>query len=389
MPLAFGPWLTRLYVPEQFGHYTVFAAVAANIAVVACARYDFALPLVTDEGEARDLMALCLRLLLAASGLGLVVAAGAVASGALPAYWLWLPLAVLCAGAAQWLALWASRAQRFAALSASRVVQYGGAALAQAAGGLLQLGTAGLIAGPVVSSAAALVCLGRPAPAGGWRGLRTIPRPAWLAVARRHRDFPLLNMPHAFAGALQDTVVVMLLVALTGEAAAGYWGLALRYLKAPSSLVGGAISQALYPRLARSSPEEARAAVAQVMKTLTAIAVPIVLVLMAIGPDLFAFAFGEPWREAGHLARALAPYIGMHFIASPLAVVTIAWRAQAWALRFSIVGQVLFVSAMVLGVRHGGLTQGAWAVSAVMAIYFACYFRALATWKEVPDVRAA
>jgi len=35
-----------------------------NIAVVACARYDFALPLARDEAEARDLMALCLRVLL-------------------------------------------------------------------------------------------------------------------------------------------------------------------------------------------------------------------------------------------------------------------------------------------------------------------------------------
>ncbi len=37
LPLLLGPWLTRLYRPEEFGHYTVFAAVAANLAVVACA----------------------------------------------------------------------------------------------------------------------------------------------------------------------------------------------------------------------------------------------------------------------------------------------------------------------------------------------------------------
>ena len=63
LPLLLGPWLTRLYLPEEFGHYTVFAAVAANLAVVACGRYDFALPLARDEAEARDLMALCLRVL--------------------------------------------------------------------------------------------------------------------------------------------------------------------------------------------------------------------------------------------------------------------------------------------------------------------------------------
>jgi len=53
LPLLLGPWLTRLYRPAEFGHYTVFAAVAANLAVVACARYEFALPLARSDAEAR------------------------------------------------------------------------------------------------------------------------------------------------------------------------------------------------------------------------------------------------------------------------------------------------------------------------------------------------
>ena len=31
--------------------------------------------------------------------------------------------------------------------------------------------------------------------------------------------------------------------------------------------------------------------------------------------------------------------------------------------------------------------DGAWAVSAVMVLYFGCYFWLLATWRNVPDVR--
>jgi len=388
LPLALGPWLTRLYPPAEFGHYTIFAAVAANIAVVACARYDFALPLVQEEAEARDLLALCLRVLSGVTATCIVLAIAAAALGA-PLYWLWLPAAVFSAGAAQALVSWSARAHRYAALSASRVVQHGGAAALQVAGGLLQGGTSGLVAGPVLANGIAVACLRRPAPAGGWRALRQVAAPALRAVARRHRVFPLVNTPHAFAAALQDTLTVSLLVLISGDAAAGFWGLAVRYLKAPASLVGGAVSQALYPRLGSSSPAEARAAVAQVMATLAAIAAPLVLVLMLAGPELFAVAFGEPWREAGTLARALAPYIGMHFIASPLAVVTMAWGAQGWALRFSVAGQLLFLVALGLGVRAGGLVTGAWAVSAAMVLYFGCYFWMLLTWKDVPDVRAA
>ena len=44
LPLLLGPLLTRLYSPAQFGTYFLLAAVAANVGVVACARFEFALP---------------------------------------------------------------------------------------------------------------------------------------------------------------------------------------------------------------------------------------------------------------------------------------------------------------------------------------------------------
>ena len=213
LPLLLGPWLTRLYVPEEFGHYTVFAAVAANFAVVACGRYDFALPLARDETEARDLMALCLRVLVAVTLSDGALAGAAVVIAERQRYWCWLPLAVASAGAVQWLTLWATRAERFAGCRQARFTQYGGGALAQVAGGLAQLGTSGLVIGPVVAATAALGWLRRPAPSGGWRRLWRVPRAGWWAAARRHREFPLLNTPHAFAGALQDTLAVALLVA--------------------------------------------------------------------------------------------------------------------------------------------------------------------------------
>ena len=390
LPLALGPWLTRLYTPAQFGAYAVFAALAANIAVVACARYDYALPLARDAAEARALMALCLRVLLAVGSATLVLSVLLGALGLLHD-WAWLAPAVLAAGAVQWLSLWATRAERFASLASSRVTQHGGGTLAQVAAGVVSMsaGSAGLVAGPVLGATAALAWLRHPAPAGGWRGLWSVPSSEWMDAARRHRQFPLLNTPHAFAGALQDTLAVALIVAWSGEPAAGFWGLALRYLKAPATLVGGAVSQALYPRLARAGADEARAAVRQVMSLLAGFALPLVALLMLFGPALFARLFGEPWREAGELARALAPYIGLHFIASPLAVVTLAWAAQGWALRLALVGQATFIAALAIGLQLGGLRGAAWAVSIAMAPYFGWYFLSLATWKKVPHAAAA
>jgi O-antigen/teichoic acid export membrane protein len=380
LPLALAPLLTRLYSPQEFGLYHLFAAVLANAAVVSCARYEFALPLAADDAEATALRALCLRVLAAWVTLGAL--GGLLWTLAIGALWpLWLPPALALLGLVSLATLHASRARRFRPMAVSRVVQHGGGAALQALLGWMHAGVTGLIAGPILASAAALALLRLP-----FASAR-VTRDALLNAAKRHRDFPLLNTPHAFVGALQDTVAVALIAGVAGPAAAGAWGLCMRVLKAPATLVGGNLSQALYPQLTAGGPGAtlaARAVVAQAIGVLALLAVPMTLVLWWLAPPLFVWAFGDEWSEAGELGRALALYIGMHFVASPLAVVTMAWNAQRFALRLALVGQVLFVAALAAGLLAGGLVLGGWLVSAVMTLYFGWYFLRLLTWPVQP-----
>ncbi|NBU87738.1 MAG: polysaccharide biosynthesis protein [Betaproteobacteria bacterium] len=386
IPLALGPWLSRLYSPESWGTFATFMAIATNVAVVACGRFEMALPLARDEAQAKGLMALSVRLMLmvaaAAFVLGLFLAQTPLADQALV-----LPLAVVALASASCLTLWATRAQRFRSLAVGRLVQYGGAAVVQVVLGLAGVGVMGLVAGPIVAAALACVWLCVPPPSGGWASVWQVPWAQCQRLAREYKEFPLFNTPHAFAGALQDTLTVALLMAWSGDAAAGFWGLAIRYLKAPATLIGSAVSQVLYPQLAHATPDQAQRAVRRTMAALAGLAAPLVLGLMWVGPELFAWAFGERWREAGRLAVALAPYIGMHFIASPLAVVTLAGEAQAWALKVAVVGQAVFLSALAVGLWWGGLIAAGWCVSAAMVVYFGLYFRALSQWTRWPERR--
>ena len=385
IPLVLGPALTRVYSPDAFGQFALLWVVATNLAVVGCARYEFALPQEKTDTGAAQLMALCSRILLAVTAASAVAGAVLALWQGLPLAWT-LPLAVLAGGATQWLTMWTTRSQHFGRLAWARLVQQGGGAVLQLVLGLLKAGPLGLVLGAVAAGLGAAVMLARPAPSGGWMGLWHHPTAALRAMARRHRDFPLLNTPHAIMGALQDTLTLVLVAALTGDAAAGFWALALRYLKAPATLVGSALSQALYPRLLQAhSPADARATVRRAMLVLAAVATPLAAVLLWWGPGLFTLAFGAQWAQTGELARAMALYIALHFIASPLAVVTMAWKAQAWALRLAIVGQCLFFAGLLPGLYLGGLAGAGWGVSASMLVYFAYYFWALANWKDIPD----
>lgn len=380
LPLLLGPWLARLYSPAEYGLFSLVWTVALNLAAVGCARYEFALALEADEPAAARLMALCLRVLLGVSAASALV--GLI-------WWRWqdlplaaaLPLAVLAGAASQWLAQWAGRAGRFAVLAWARFAQWGGGALAQLGLGLAGAGPWGLLAGATLAAGLAAVIQARPAPRGGWRGL--LAAQPLRDLATKHRDFPLLNTPHAFLGALQDSLTLALLVAWSGEPAAGLWALALRYLKAPASLVGGALSQALYPQLAQAS--DGRLLVRRSLLVLTALALPLMALLLAFGPALFALLFGDNWRGAGELARSLAPYIALHFIAAPLSVALMAWGAQAWGLKLALAGQAMFLAGLAVGLQVGGLTGAGWGVSAAMLIYFGYFFWKLWTWPHAPS----
>jgi len=379
LPLLLGPWLTRLYTPAEFGQYAFVWTVASNLGVVACARFEFALPLERDESAAAVLLGLCARVLAGVLLASAVVAA--VVAQDLPLAWS-LPLAVLASSLTQLLMQWATRAEVFQRLALARIVQYGGGAVLQVVLGTMALGAFGLMWGAVIAALLAALLMMRPSPQGGWAGLWKQPREALRDMARKHRDFPFYNTPHAFVGALQDSLALWLIAAAIGDAQAGFWALALRYLKAPASLVGGALSQVLYPRLAQATDLQAgRRVVLQAMAVLGGLAVALMVVLMAIGPWLFRTVFGAEWTEAGELARALAPYIAVHFVAAPLSVAPMAWKAQAWMLRLALVGQVMFVVGLAAGLHWGGLIGAAWGVSGMMLLYFGYFFAKLATWR--------
>jgi hypothetical protein len=201
LPLLLGPLLTRLFSPADFGHYHLFAAVAANLAVVACARYEFA-PAAggrcgrgpgpagagaahrgPGDGGQRG-------------GRGRLVGLEPRALGGLAA-----------AGGGQRRCGVAGHAVGHARAALQRPGRVPGAAVRRRGPGPggrggAGLGRDGLVVAPIAATLLATLALRLPL---GNAGLR------WdtlAAVARRHRQFPLLNTPHAFLGALQDTASV-------------------------------------------------------------------------------------------------------------------------------------------------------------------------------------
>ena len=105
IPLAVSPLLTRLYTPQDFGVFALFAGLVAVLAVLGSARYELALMLPKDDADALALVALAMAIVTATSAVALAAVllfhthlARWLDSTAVAAWLLLLPLSMLLSG---------------------------------------------------------------------------------------------------------------------------------------------------------------------------------------------------------------------------------------------------------------------------------------------------
>lgn len=58
IPLAISPLLTRLYSPNEFAIFAMYSAILAIFSVIACFRFEIAIPIPKEEKEAFELVLL-------------------------------------------------------------------------------------------------------------------------------------------------------------------------------------------------------------------------------------------------------------------------------------------------------------------------------------------
>lgn len=361
--LLLTPALTRLYAPADFGHFALFATLAALFLPLVFLRLELSLPLC----RGRELPAACSAL--SVCGLSILALATALSWGGallLPEargelrtlLWLSPPaLAALAVGLP--LSPLFVRTGDFRGYALLEVLRLAGQGIGQLLWGLAGTGSAGLVLG---YAGGALV-----AAAVGWRrlvrfGLVRPPRPR-LRLARlylrRHRDHPLYLAPGALAHAATQFLPAALLALLFDLHLAGLYALAQRLLGAPVRLVAQAVSQALFGELARGEAADPGRRVDRLL-ALLALAGGLVLALPLLpGESGWAWILGPDWAGFHLLLVLLAPLFLARFLVEAV------WNVLV------VGGRRLFLAATaaqlaVLLAAYGGAkaagASGLWAV---------------------------
>lgn len=327
--LAFYPIISRVYGPTAFGVVGVFMSAVSILAPLAAFAYPIAIVLPKDHADAKGLIRLSLIIAGVSASLGLLLIA--ILSNQIVALFklqqiapfvLLLPVVLLFQAMQDVAQQWLIRTKQFSL--SSRVVMLQALLIngAKAGLGLLQplAVTLVLISAAGFALQAVMLTLGarwfgtREDAAGTEGPAKTLPE-----LAHQYRDFPLFRAPQDLLNALSHGLPVILLAGFYGPAIAGLYALSYSVLAAPVSLLGNAVGNVLYPRLAEAARngEDLRRLVLIPTGGLLLTGLAPFGTIMLFGPPLFAWVFGEEWREAGEYARWLALWMTFLFFNMP------------------------------------------------------------------------
>lgn len=328
LPLLVAPLITRLCTPADLGEFGVWLGVVAILSTIATLRLEAAMILDHDSDEQQtcfSVIAYCSTVL--AILLTVFVAFAKVVD--LPQTHKMSWFALMTIGIAGWvgafqaaLLAYATSYRAFGKAAMAKVFGAGTIALGQlillftGLGGAALLG--GQILGMTVGMMAAIVLLAPPRPR-----LSLLPTRPQLAYLKKHQSFWRYSLPAGLLNTAAGKFPLFLVGAKYGMFEAGLFALTERILTAPVSLLAASVLEVFK----RQSVHEFQtlghctAAFRSTFKALILLGCGPALIIFAFAPDLCAWVFGEPWREAGEFARILAPLYFLNFVASPLSYV--------------------------------------------------------------------
>jgi O-antigen/teichoic acid export membrane protein len=382
--LLASPLLTRLYTSSDFGHFQVYLSITVFCTVVASLKYETAVLLPDDGQVGANLLVFALCVTVGMFGVFSVViwainrsgVLGEYASGLRPYMWL-IPFSAAASGAYQVLNSWALRIHAYRKATIAKVTQSVSQTSAHLLFGLMHLGVPGLLIGEAIGRMGGTLRLARAAWSESADLFRNVRLQGMWFAAVRYKKFPLISASSTLINTAGFAVPSLLIGGWFGASVLGWFALTDRILSVPAALMGQSISYvytASAARLVNSNPRELRRFFLKTAWHCLLLGVVPFLALAFLGPMLFAFAFGEPWREAGLYAAMLAVPNMISFAAASLMSTLNILERQPLQLVWDL-GRMLLTCG-ILYVAHTQNWLPRWAVFAYgtsMAFGYVCY----------------
>lgn len=321
------PILYRIYAKVDYGTLGLYMAIVGVAGVFSTMQYIQPILLEKEDDDAKKVMWLnrTINMVVTIIVALLVFLFGDYLGGLLGNEgimpWLYLaPISIFFSGQSQIFSIWANRKKKYKILSFNAILTALLVPAVSISVGLYNNGPLGLFLGLLISHVVPPIVLLITLTKYDDLGLKYFDWETIKAKVKEYKSFPIYSLPSEFVNRLTNQLPVFMLSAYAGPAVVGIYNLCIRMLGIPVQLIGGAIGQVFQQKAVvdYNTQGSFKNVFVKTFKTLSLVALPGLLVIIFFGPQLFAFAFGEEWRESGVFAQILIFMFVLKLIISPL-----------------------------------------------------------------------
>jgi len=325
--IAISPILTRIYSPLDYGLFALYVSLGSIISVVASGRYELSVMLPPKDENAVNIVALSFVMTFTVSILTLlcVWAFNSEISKMLESEaisnWLYLiPVTVLLTGIYQTLNYWSNRKKQYRRVAVSRIsmsITTAGVFLGM---GFARMGASGFLVGSILGQSVATGLLGYQ----GWKEdkkyRKYIRKKEIIQYFKQYKDFLIFNSPTALLNSISQSLPIFIMSSSFDSSTVGLYSMSVRVIYWPLNLISSSVEQVFFQKVAEKyrDGEPLKPQLFKIALTFALIYFFPVIILTLFGIDLFAFVFGEQWREAGKFSQILVIPFAFKSIVSPL-----------------------------------------------------------------------
>lgn len=322
--IGVSPITTRLYTPKELGTYTLIITISAMFSPVLSGKYDMAIVSAENEEEVMDLI--IISLLFSLFFIPLITLGYNFYLNSKPEIFIevgnfaYVLILILIVNALiNILNNYNNRFKEYNIISYVYVLRTIFQNLGLVIFGFFNLGSIGLLLSQLLGLLVGVKKQGEKLYKAKslFKGIKVS---SLKQVFKKYRNQPIYSMPAHFISSASYSILNFFISGLFGLSIFGYYSMTYRIMGLPLSLVSMNVSKVFFQRATEEKKNKGnyKQTLKQITTFLVLLSIPMVFILILLGPTLFEFFLGKGWQVSGNFARLLAPMYGFRFIVSAL-----------------------------------------------------------------------
>lgn len=360
IPVAISPILTRIYTPEDFGVLALFTAIIAIFGAIVSGRYEMAIIIPKKDEDAINIVALSFIIVVFMTLLSLsfvllfhdemVLSLGNDEIG----IWLYfVPVTLFFTGTFNILSYFSNRKKYYQDISNATIIKSIVLSIVQLSVGFVKSGATGLVSGHIISTIFSNTTLLKKI-TNDKLLLSKIKLIKLIALAKKYKDFPKFQMPHAFFNGFSLGLPVYIFSSFFNLSVVGFYSLSTKIIFSPLMIISSSSARVYNQEVSviYNQKGDSYLFTINILKSLLKkIFIPFLLVVF-FAPYIFGFVFGEIWREAGVYTQILSPWILLNILVSTVSFIPSLVNKQKKAFIVSIIHVCFVAMALLFGAYY-------------------------------------